>query len=135
MENDENILEELFVDEEQVNNKKDLFAMIAPYSLISKQTNELIPKDSYFSLKIMQKILIFLLVKKVLYLNKKIETDHIKAKDMIDEMEIPKGSILPNLKTLREMSLVSNNNDGYYITGYQVTKIKSKGILQIDEEK
>ncbi len=135
MADEKDLLKKLFVDEDQVNNEKVLFDMVSPYTLISEQTGGLIPKDEYFPLQIIQKILLFLLVKKILYLEKKAETDHIKAKDIVNEMEIPKGSILPNLKRLREMGLVSNSPEGYYVTGYQIAKINSKKILKINEKK
>ena len=79
------------------------------------------------------RIILFLLAKKVLFLLGEIDTDHVQPKVIIKESGIPRGSVLPTLKWLREgkgASLVSSEKGSYYISSYQISKIKEKNIFK-----
>jgi DNA-binding MarR family transcriptional regulator len=124
------VLEKLFTDDNDIN-ANELYDLLSPFIKINKTNKSIIFLDSNKqSLK--NKIILFLLAKKVLFLLEQIETDHIKPKDIIKETGISKGSVLPTLKLLKEAkngSLISTDVDGCYITSYQVSKIKTKNIL------
>jgi len=125
------VLKQLFTDDNDIN-ANELFDILSPFIKINKASKKIIFLDSTFKLPLKNKIVLFLLAKKVLFLLGEIETDHIKPKDIIEETGISKGSVLPTLKFLKETkgnSLVTSDNTGCYITSYQVSKIKSKNIL------
>ena len=122
------ILKKLLTDDNDVN-AEELFDLLSPFIKISKTDRNIIFLDSTSKHSLKNKLLLVLLAKKVLFLLGEIETDRIKPKDIIKETGIPKGSVLPTLKILKENNLVTSDNVGYYITSYQVSKVKSKNTL------
>lgn len=131
MTNKHDILKQLFTDDNDIN-ANDLFDLLSSFIKINKTDKSIIFLDSSQKHSLKNKLLLFLLGKKVLFLLGDIDTDHIKPKDIIEETGIPKGSVLPTLKLLKDTkgsSLVTSDNAGYYITSYQVSKIKTKNIL------
>ncbi|MCD4761229.1 hypothetical protein K8R42_05015 [bacterium] len=130
------VLEQLFTDDNDIN-ANELFELLSPFVKINKTTKNIIFLDSAQEQSLKNKILLFLLTKKVLFLLKEIETDHIKPKDIIKETGMPKGSVLPTLKLLKENksgNLISVDISGYYITSYQISKIKKKKIINTYEK-
>jgi len=130
------ILKKLLTDDNDIN-AKELFDLLSPFIRINKTSKNIIFLDATLKHSLKNKLLLFLLGKKVLFLLGEIETDRIKPKDIIKETGISKGSVLPTLKILKEAkgsSLVSSDSVGYYITGYQVSKIKSKNIFNNHEK-
>ena len=130
------ILKQLFTDDNDLN-ADELLGLLSPFIKIHKTSNNIIFLDAAMGQSLKNKILLFLLGKKVLFLVGQLETDHVKPKDIIEETGIPKGSVLPTLKSLKEAkggSLVSSDSTGCYITSYQVSKIKTKNILNNHEK-
>lgn len=125
------VLKQLFTDDNDIN-ANELFDLLSPFIKINKSDKSIIFLDSALKHSLKNKIILFLLAKKVLFLLKEIETDRVRSTDIIKETGIPKGSVNPTLKLLKETkgsSLVTSDKDGYYITSYQVSKIKTKNIL------
>lgn len=130
------ILKKLLTDDNDIN-AEELFDLLSPFIKINKTSKNIILLDSALKHSVKNRILLFLLGKKVLFLLGEIETDRIKPKDIIKETGISKGSVLPTLKILKETkgnNLVTSDSAGYYITSYQVSKIKSKNILNSHEK-
>lgn len=130
------VLKQLLTDDNDVN-ADELFGLLSPFIKISKSNKNIIFLDSTLKHQLKNKLLLFLLGKKVLFLLGQIETDHVKPKDIIEETGISKGSVLPTLKLLKEAksgSLISSDATGYYITSYQVSKIKTRNILNNNEK-
>lgn len=130
------ILKKLLTDDNDVN-AEELYGLLSPFIKINKTSKNIIFLDSTLKHSLKNKLLLFLLGKKVLFLLGEIETDRIKPKDIIKETGISKGSVLPTLKILKEAkgnNLVTSDNVGCYITSYQVSKIKSKNILNNHEK-
>ncbi len=130
------VLKQLFTDDNDIN-ANELFDLLSPFIKINKSDKSIIFLDSALKQSLKNKILLFLLAKKVLFLLKEIETDRVRTTDIIKETGIPKGSVNPTLKLLKETkgsSLVTSDKDGYYITSYQVSKIKTKNILNSYEK-
>lgn len=127
------ILKKLFTDDNDVN-AEELFALLSPFIKINKTSKKIIFLDLASKQPLKNRVVLFLLGKKVLFLLKEIQSDRVKAKDIIQETSIPKGSVLPTLKLLKEASLVNNDAGGYYITSYQISKIKTKNILTSHEK-
>lgn len=130
------VLKQLFTDDNDIN-ANELFDLLSPFIKINKSDKSIIFLDSALKHSLKNKIILFLLAKKVLFLLKEIETDRVRSTDIIKETGIPKGSVNPTLKLLKETkgsSLVTSDKDGYYITSYQVSKIKTKNILNSYEK-
>lgn len=130
------VLKQLFTDDNDIN-ANELFDLLSPFIKINKSDKGIIFLDSATKHSLKNKIILFLLAKKVLFLLKEIETDRVRSTDIIKETGIPKGSVNPTLKLLKETkgsSLVTSDKDGYYITSYQVSKIKTKNILNSYEK-
>jgi hypothetical protein len=125
------VLNKLFTDDNDVN-ANELYNLLSPFIKINKTNKSIIFLDSTLKYNLKNKIILFLLAKKVLYLVGDLESDRVKPVDMIKETGISKGSVLPTLKTLKEPKgggLVSVDTAGYYVTSYQISKIKAKNIL------
>jgi hypothetical protein len=129
-------LKQLFTDDNDIN-ATELFDLLSPFIKINKTSKNIIFLDSTLKQSLKNRIVLFLLGKKALFLLGEIETDRVKPKDIIEETGISKGSVLPTLKLLKETkggSLVTSDDTGYYITSYQVSKIKTKNILNNHEK-
>ncbi|MDP3901038.1 MAG: hypothetical protein Q8Q38_01745 [bacterium] len=125
------VLKQLFTDDNDVN-AEELYGLLSPFIKINQKSKNIIFLDPAIKHSLKNKIVLFLLAKKVLFLLGELETDRVRSTDIIKETGIPKGSVNPTLKLLKEAkgnSLVTTDKDGYYITSYQVSKIKTKNIL------
>lgn len=125
------VLKQLFTDDNDIN-ASELYELLSPFIKINKTNKNIIFLDPALKHSLKNKIVLFLLAKKVLFLLGEIETDRVRSTDIVKETGIPKGSVNPTLKILKEAkgnSLVTTDNDGYHITSYQVSKIKTKNIL------
>jgi hypothetical protein len=130
------VLKKLLTDDNDIN-AEELFDLLSPFIKISKANKNIIFLDPALKQPLKNRIILFLLAKKVLFVLGEIEADRVRSVDIIKETGIPKGSVNPTLKFLKETkghSLVSSDNAGYYITSYQVSKIKSKNILKNNEK-
>lgn len=127
-EENKEILRGLFTDDADVD-VNDLFNILAPHVKITKKDHRIIFIDHAETLPLKGKVLLFLLAKKVLFFMQELESDHVSPKTIIEETSIPRGSVLPNLKGLRDDGLVTSENGEYYITPYQITKIKRAKIF------
>ena len=130
------ILKKLFTDDNDLD-ANELFDLLSPFVKINKANKNIIFLESAEQ-PLKNKIILFLLAKKVLFMLGEIESDRVRSVDIKKETGIPKGSVNPTLKLLKETkgnSLVSSDATGYYITSYQFSKIKSKNILRSNHEK
>ncbi len=136
MSENNDVLKKLLSDDNDID-ANELFKLLSPLIKISKSTKNIIFLETAQELPVKQKILLYILGKKVLFLLEEIESDHIRPKDIIRDTGIPRGSILPALKELRELKgggLISSDGAGYYITVYQLSKIKSKKVLDDNDK-
>lgn len=123
-----NILKKLFTNKEEVD-PEDLYNLLNPYIKINEENKSIIFLDTAHEAPLKDKIILFLLGKKVLFLVGLVESEKIPPKTIIEETGLPKGSVLPTLKQLKEPkggSLVSSDSSGYFINNYQFSKIKGK---------
>lgn len=131
MENKHEVLKKLFTDDNDVN-AEELFTLLEPFITINKASKKIVFLDKGHLQPLKNKIVLFLLAKKALFLLGEIESDKIKPREIIQETGLPRGSVLPTLKILKEAkggSFISSEGEGYYISSYQISKIKNKNIL------
>ncbi len=132
-----NVLKKLFTNKEEVN-PEELYELLHPYIKINEDNKKIIFLDQTHEAPLKDKLLLFLLGKKVLFLLGEIESESISPKTIIEETGLPKGSVLPTLKILKEPrggSLVSSDSSGKcFINNYQFSKIKGK-LSKTNEKK
>lgn len=131
-----NVLKKLFTNKEEID-PEELFNLLNPYIKINEDNKNIIFLDATHEAPLKDKIILFLLGKKVLFLLGEVESEKIPPKIIIEETGLPKGSVLPTLKQLKEPkggSLVSSDSSGYFINNYQFSKIKGK-LTKNHEEK
>jgi hypothetical protein len=129
-------LKKLFTDDDNVDTN-DLFDLLSPFVRLNRTTKNIIFLDAIHNQTTKNRLLVFLLAKKALFLLGETENDKVKPQTIVEETGIPRGSVLPGLKSLREPkggNLVSSKRGEYFISSYQISKIKSKKILNNHEE-
>lgn len=123
------VLKKLFTNKEEIN-PEELYGLLHPYIKINEDSKKIIFLDQTHEASLKDRILLFLLGKKVLFLLGEIDSEGISPKTIIEETGLPKGSVLPTLKILKEPkggSLVSSDSSGKcFISNYQFSKIKGK---------
>lgn len=124
MANSQEVLKQLFTNENDINTDE-LFKLLSPYIKINQESKNIIFLDSTSKHPLKNKLILFLLAKKAIFLLKELKTDRVRNTDIIKETGIPKGSVNPTLKLLKDNSLISSDKEGYYITSYQISKIKT----------
>lgn len=88
---------------------------------IDKVTGKLILQPRFNKLSARQKVVGYLLGKKVAKLLGKIEDEGTSPKDITLETGIPKGTINPKLRELFDDHLVSQTKEGeYYVQSHQI---------------
>jgi len=128
-EKNKNVLKKLFTNKEEID-PEELYTLLDPYIKINEDNKNIIFLDKAHKTSLKEKILLFLLGKKALFLLGEIESEVIPPKKIIEETGLPKGSVLPTLKQLKEPkggNLISSDVKGCcYINNYQFSKIKEK---------
>ena len=123
------VLKKLFTNKEEVD-PEELYNLLNPYIKINEDNKSIIFLDATHEALLKDKVILFLLGKKVLFLLGEIDSEKISPKIIIEETGLPKGSVLPTLKQLKEPkggSLISSDQSGkYFINNYQFSKIKGK---------
>lgn len=88
---------------------------------IDNKTGKVILKPGFNKLNSRQKVVAYLLGKKVAKLLGKIENETIAPKDIPVDTGIPKGTVYPKLRELIEDRLVMQTKEGeYYIESHQI---------------
>jgi hypothetical protein len=124
-------LENLLLDAEEVD--RTLLARALQGVLgIDKVTGKIIFQPGFNKLTARQKVIGYLLGKKVSKLLGKVEAEITLPKDIMEETGIPKGTINPNLRELFDERLISQTKEGeYYINSHQihscVSELETKG--------
>lgn len=129
-------LKKLYADNNNVDAQV-LLKLLLPFIQIDQTSKDITFLDNAHGSSVRNKILLFLLAKKVLFLLGDAESDRVKPSTIVKETGIPRGSVLPSLKYLRERkggNLVTSQGGEYFISGYQISKIKSNKILSSHEK-
>ena len=131
------VLKKLLTDKEEIDSEE-LYNLLSPYVKINQEGKKVIFLDKAHNSSLKNKILLFLLGKKVLFLLNIIESDKISPSTIIEETGLPKGSVLPTLKILREAkggNLIGSDKTGkYFINNYQFSKIKGELSKKYEEK-
>lgn len=113
-------LQGLLLDADEVDRAR-LAAALQDILGIDTKTGRVVPKPGYTRLTTRQKVIAYLLGKKVAYLLGKSDSETAAAKEIPLETGLPKGTVGPKLKELSEARLVSQTDSSeYYVGPHQV---------------
>lgn len=124
-------LESLLIDAAEVN-RAEIANALRDIVAIDSTTGAVVFRPSSRRLTTKQRVLAYLLGRKVSFLLNRIETEAAQPKTIIEETGIATGTVHPKLKELREARIVSQESDGaYWVAAHQVhdalDTIKSEG--------
>jgi len=126
-------LSNLLLDAEEID-RASLARVLHDYVGIDSKSGKIIQKASFNKLSARQKLLAFLLGKKVAKLLGKLDIELTSPKNIQDETGIPKGTVNPKLRELVDNRLVSQTKEGeYYIESHQILDCVAE--LENKEEK
>lgn len=129
--NDTDALLGLFTDGDEVD-PRDLFELLRPFIRIRNEDGRIIFLDAGHRMPLKSKVLLFLLGKKVLFLLKKIDSEYVTPKQIVDETKLSKGSVLPTLMQLK--STYASAIDGkYFVPNHQIVRLKDKKVFAYEE--
>lgn len=101
-----------------------LAEILEPYIRINIEDSSIFLIEAGVKLPIHEKLMLFLLARKVLKIKNLIEGEGISPTELISETQLKEGSVHPGLKLLRSKGLVVVKNGKYMIPNYQVIEIK-----------
>jgi hypothetical protein len=104
--NDKNPLLDLLIDSDQVDRER-LAKSLKDYIGIDSKSGKIVFKPKFQSLSSRQQVLAYLMGNKVALLLGKAEKEEVAAKDIVNNSGIPKGTVYPKLKELKEERLIS----------------------------
>jgi len=120
-------LDKLIIDEEENPNVELLAELVLKYLKFSKKTGEIIFNEEFYNLMELQKILVYLLGRKVITI-KKIKGDFdekITQKEIENTLGI-KGSSVRKYVSVDFKNIVKSENKKYFIPNYNLYKCKEK---------
>lgn len=112
-ENAQTKLEDLYVDEE-VMNEKLLTSTLAPYIRIGKQSGDLVLQSSFDDLTTKQKIVVVLLAQKGRCGLEVAENEWLTPTEIANVSGIKKGTVYPTIRELENDERLADSEDGQY---------------------
>jgi len=126
-------LSKLLLDAEEID-RASLARVLHDYVGVDSKTGKIIQKASFNKLSARQKLIAYLLGKKVAKILGKVDIELTSPKDIQNETGIPKGTVNPKLRELVDGRLVSQTKEGeYYIESHQI--LNCVALLETKEEK
>jgi DNA-binding transcriptional ArsR family regulator len=116
-------LDKIFTNQKDIN-PEILAELLEPYIRINVEDNSTFLIEGGINLPVHEKLLLFLLARKVLKIKELVEGEGISPNDLVEETQLKEGSVHPGLKLLREKGLVVAKNGKYIVPNYQVLKIR-----------
>lgn len=107
-------LESLLIDAAQVN-RAEIAEVLRDIIAIDSKTGGVVFRYGSKGMAARDKIIAYLLGRKVSHLLEKIQVEGAKPKTIIEDTGIAAGTVHPSLKELREDRLVSQDADGGYL--------------------
>ena len=133
--NNDNPLNELFTDLVSQVDPTVLTALVKPYLRINRDTKNVIFTPKGMKLTANNKIILFVLARKVMYILKEVESEMIAPREIKDELgiNIPAGTIDAGLKRLSEKGPLKGQDAKYYIPDFNFSQVeeifrKLKGV-------
>lgn len=113
VENTQTKLEDLYVDEEALNEEL-LASTLAPYIRIGKKSGDLVLQSSFDDLTTKQKITVVLLAHKGRYRLEIAENEWMTPTEVAKVSGIKKGTIYPTIRELENDERLTDSEDGQY---------------------
>ncbi len=121
-----NPLEELYTDSNNHVDPKMLLEILRPFIRINRESKKVIFTTNGIKLTSNNKILVFLLTKKAMWLLKDQLSELVVPKEIKDEFNknIPFGTIDVNLKRLSDKGLIKNDQGKYFVPDFNLPEIE-----------
>ncbi len=118
----EDELDDLFVDENAVIDKKLMKDLLLPYMRISN-SGVIIPEQKFLELGNKEKVSLFLLARKAMYLRGMIDDEKSGPTEISESIDIPLGSAK---HTCASMKNIFDSKEGkYFIPNFNLAKLKN----------
>lgn len=122
-------IDELFTDSDPLDTTT-IIGALKRFIRIKRETHEIFFTEEGNKLSILKRILIFGLGKKLLKIEKYIETESFSAKEIADRLQLKKGTVDGLFNSLRGKSYILGSASEYMIPNYKIGD-----ILNLLEEK
>jgi len=118
--NDNDPLKDLLLDADEVD-RAQLAKALKNYLGIDSKTGRVVLKPGFKTLSTRNRVLTYLLGYKVSTLLGLIDSEEVAPKDIPNETGLPKGTVYPKLKELKEDRLISQSDSSkYYVAPHQI---------------
>ncbi len=118
-------IEDLIVDEEEIGEKL-LYELLEKYIRIGEKSKSLIFNPEFDSLKIDDKIIVYLLGKKVLKLLNFSDEEKASPKDISNDTGINYDTIKPQISALARNKILGKEDRKYFVPNYNLNIIKER---------
>jgi DNA-binding MarR family transcriptional regulator len=125
---------DLFVNESQPLDKELLSKTLKPFIQLTEK-GDISFKEEFFHLTPKEKIVVYILVKKVLKEAKIIDEEMIGVKVISDYTGIAYGTVGRNLRELVKEGILKQDKNKYYFPNYSLFKVKDWFVLSVPEAK
>lgn len=123
---DINPLDELFTDSQSQIDPAVLASLIKPFARIQRESGKVLFTPAGMKLSANNKIIIFLLARKVLAIQKIVDSDAVAPKEIKAELgkNIPAGTIDPALKRLSERGPLKGQDGKYFVPDFNFSQVE-----------
>jgi hypothetical protein len=121
---DANPLEELYTDALSQIEPAALATILKPYVRINRENKNIIFTHDGMALTANNKIILFLLARKVMFINKEITSEAIAPKDIKSGLNLPAGTIDAALKQLSEKGPLRGEKRKYLIPDFNFNQVQ-----------
>ncbi len=114
-----NPLESLLVDAAEID-KTTLAEALQGVISIDSKTGRLVLTPEFEKLDARKKVLMYFLGQKAAYLLQKVDSEYLQPKDIVNSTGIPRGTVAPKVKDLKDSRLISHDESmGYFVSSHQ----------------
>ena len=135
-----NPLDELFTDSGSQTDPEELAMILKPFLRIHRDSGRVLFTTEGMKISANNRIILFILARKAMYMQKIKELDSIAPKEIKEELgqNIPFGTIDASLKRLLEKGLINSRNGKYFVSDFnfpQILEIFAGIIQKIEKQK
>lgn len=125
MDEDSNVLDDVFIDRKEIDEGL-LRSILIKYVKIEKESLSLIPTSEYETMKKKHKVLICLLSKKAMRLRSMTGNENMRPIEVSNMTGIKEGTVRPVLRAYLKDGLVKEDERGYFVPDYALERVKKE---------
>ena len=124
MSNQNSPINELFTDSDPLDTEA-VVKVIKVFIRIKRETNEIFFTETGNKLSVVKRIILFGLGRKLLKIEKIIETDSFSAKEIAQKLQLIKGTVDASFHSLRGKGFIIGSGSDYVIPNYKISNVLS----------